>query len=364
MPKFSFNSEKVVINIAKLKEAQAKEEKEQIEVAKGLRSALCGQELWFTGIIGTATTSKQIKRFNLYYASIDECSRVRITFRRMVCQCKEEVYDNFYDSIKKTDDNGNNLSAQVTIYGEFLMGENPIFNVNKIELYKHYREDEPMYMGDFDYEILLKMMSTLNSLKGSKDHEVYSTIQSIGYDYNAYINTFNDYINQKRYSELMTEQISVLNTMFDSIITDCNNINKTIGGFKYDGYKIRKIIEDIAMMHTSIQSESYDQLGVLYDNNCLRAMYEACVVTKSLLVFDNDLIDNKHIILIILAYFRSFYAKYLKSVKLPIKAVPAYQHYSDVVKTMMKELNFDTNKISYVYDRIKDFIYYIRKMME
>lgn len=362
------NNGKEKIKITRLEKAQKVAENEQVEVAKGLRAAFYGEDLFFTGILGKVSyvsKAQHIKKFNLYYASIDDDIHVKLTFRKMLCRCDETLIDGYINNIQKLDENDgcDNIMNQVTIYGQFAYGGKPMFIVTSIENYNHDRENKAVYTGEFNYDIFYDMMNRLKDVDDDNPDNAYTEIESMGSSYSIYIGIFDEYKRNERYADLRREQMLCLKDMYMFINNTCNTINYDLYTDKYNGTKIQKIIEDIAMMHTSIQSEDYDQLGVLYDSNCLRAMYESTILVRSLLLLcDDEYIDNKQIIIVLLVYFKKFYADYLKFIKIPISALPAYRGYVGVVDQMLKDLSFDTSKEEELYSSMKKFVDYTRTM--
>lgn len=356
-----------VLKINKLKEAQLADERERDNLIKGMKSVFCGEEITLRGVIGHINTPddpkyKQVRRFNLYYASMYDYTKVKIIFRKMLCQCNNITFNEFYNSFEKADCPGGdrmNISNEVIIHGQFSSNNEVIFNIDKIELYDHTKELPPMYTGNFMYSIFCVLIKIIDEFKDSEDNKINSKIEIIAYNYKLYIEFFNDCVLNNRYADLKEQQSLLLNDMYNNIEILCNDICRESGSIKYNGTKIRKIIEDIAMMHTSIQSEDFDQLGVLYDNNCLRVMYEATTLVNILLLIDNECIDNEELIIILLVFFRGFYAKYLQNVNIPIKVLPAYRKYSDTVSRMLRDMDFDLQKESKFFTDMKVFLYYI-----
>ncbi|HAB67194.1 MAG TPA: hypothetical protein DCE23_07490 [Firmicutes bacterium] len=383
------SNDKEIINFGKLKEAQKTAEKEELELTKGMMSVLCGQELYFVGVMGNITNmtvrDKCVKRFYLYYSSFtkfDTYEKDRIIFRKMLCQCNKGVFDKFYNEIKNKNESANDynkISKQISVSGTFtLIDSKPLFELTEIEVYLNYKYNN-VYIGlgkelpdfpfkNFNYDIFFDLIKKIEALKCANETSLHDRIKHMGEYYNMYIETFKSLQSKKDYKELMRMQFIELNRLYDSIKAVCNNADFDYYGCKYNGNKMVKIINDMAMMHTSIHSNDYDQLGVLYDNTCLRAMYEASILVKSLILFDIELqdsddINNKQIILVLLIYFRKFYMDYIKFIKLPISAVSAYNHYMLEVKNMINDLGFDSNRETYFYKEMKTFILYIKKLI-
>lgn len=367
MANIKSNSNIELLRISKLKDAQVMEDENQRNTAFGLRSVFYGQELYFTGIIGKRNRihlndDVEVERFRLYYASIDERDNVKITFRKMLCDCNVNIMNDFYKTIISSNSEYStkyeNLSIEVTVYGRFLMGTAMIFEVTKIEQYVPCTISKPIYLGDFEYDIFNILIDELELTKNDKRHKLYDDIKNMGSFYrNQYLIDLRSKIESDLPNrEIIRFQLLYLNRIFDDIKNSCD-------GFKYNSVKLRRILEDVAMMHTSLHSEEFDQMGVLCDTNCLKAMYEAAMLISSLLLFDNEKIDNKQILIVLLVYFRKFYAIYLKIVKIPKKSISAYISYNKTVELMLITLGFDISKENYFYTEMQNFLLYIIKGM-
>lgn len=119
--------------------------------------------------------------------------------------------------------------------------------------------------------------------------------------------------------------------------------------------KLRLILDDIIMMHTGLQSSTFDQLHVLYDTECLTVMGKIMFVIQSLTRLNNSVVTMREAVIIMLVYVKGFYSKYINVNDLDIDNCKAFRIYNNTTNIMLDDFYFDINKIEAVYKQMEKF---------
>lgn len=356
------------INLGGLGRTQQLDDVSQRQLTKDLTSALCGQELTFTGIVTSVknmgSEDDRLRNFRLMtmqYVFSGIGDTTRLTYRRMYCMTDVKLLDNLYHSIYGEEfitlgiDYGN-MSFMIKVTGTMKIAGSgkPILEANKIEHCTPNLEYNPYEINkESIYDVIhdkVKIMKMPNGYYRDTKEFDYDEIPDIILEYSDYDTKYEKKMRKGKTDKAMEIQMEQLDNTFRYIDKHCNRLTISAD-------KIRLILEDIAMMHTSIQTEEYDQLGVLYDCNCLYAMNESAFALERMLANKDDIIEAKEILTILLVYFKKFYAIYLLRLNITISEKNAYRKYENGVRDMLEEIGFDVNLVSNMFADIEFYVY-------
>lgn len=358
------------INLGGLGRAQQLDDVSQRQLTKNLTSAICGQNLTFTGIVTSVENmgvdDSRLKNFRLMkmqYVFSGIGNTTKLTYRRMYCMINIKPLDALYRSIygdefNTLDMDYSNIPTMVKVTGimKITGSGKPILAASKIEHCTPASEHTPY---DMDRKSIYDILhDTVIFLKTSDARCIYNNKNDLGYiDIPDIVTEYCDYevkyekkIKKGKTNKAMEIQMEQLDNTFRYIDKHCNRLTISAD-------KIRLILEDIAMMHTSIQTEEYDQLGVLYDCNCLYAMNESAFALERLLSNKNVTFEAKDIIIILLVYFKKFYSDYLLRLSVTIPEKNNYRKYEHTINDMLEEIGFDINLTSNVFSDIEYYVY-------
>lgn len=353
------------LTVDRLPQAQEAETKELEKTSMRMGSRMAREDLSFRGIVGKfSKLPNGHYRFNMYYASQTVGSGDRyvgLTFRKMKCIIDQPTMHTFYTllpskmqyiDVSKEGYSDLDISCEVMITGRFSSDSKyPIFRV--VDMYslvtrisfKEYGVKRNNINNIFDYGFsAIKVVK--NSLKGCKD-----IVEVVNTHYEGK-HKVDKAINKGKLNKAANKQLDLLRYMF-------NKMSHFDALISTDSVKLNDILKDITMMHTSIQCEEFDQLGVLYDNTCLSGMEEVAYLIITILYMQEDtmVFDAKEYVLLMLIYFKQFYSIYLsKNFDLSPEVKEAYHNYDNDVRSMIIDLGFDLNMNDHIFDSLEKYI--------
>lgn len=347
------------VNLTGLSHAQELDNDTQCNLSNYLSSVLTGQPIQFTGIITNVKNNGNgiNKEFTLLYAFSGIRKTLSLTFRKLYCVTRTENINNMYKEIYAKDEeiDYNKIKCMISVTGIMKMLKNgkPIFVVISMA---HCIPDVDRYVYSgipvneiVHYKAVVEKPIDCYNISSDSIYSEYDDIPEIVKEYSDYEEKYIKKINKGKYNKAMETQMSQLDNTF-------KYIDAKRGKLSISADKIRLILEDIAMMHTTIQSEYHDQLGVLYDCNCLYAMNEVAFAIERLIA-NTKTVDAKDIIILIMVYFKQFYAEYLRRLSLPNDQVFYYRKYDKTVDEILEELGFNTNNVIRTMDDITQYVF-------
>lgn len=381
-----YNEERInkggyMVDLYRLSHAQIMDDTAVNQISLDFGSALCGQKLEFTGIIskfevvGKDTGARDAYRFRMYYASTDIGREEKLTFRKMLCVINANKLDEFlkvlpnkiakkkvytgemeeenYDDSEIVNLLNITISCQVRMRGSFISPD--AFRVTSMVTdipgsviydYKH-----PLV---FDSNIIPNTIRKMERVKSlGRNNIEYSRIENILNTYKEYMCKVQKNLNRGKYGKANKKLLEQLDRMSSELCMSARRVNLSM---TYN--KMKLIIDDIAMMHTSIQSVEFDQIGVLYDNTCISKMNELLLVLTMLLEVTQDPIDSKQIVIIGLVFFKSFYDKYVTEIRGPKEVLEPYMRYTKSIDEILKNVGFNIGNIEPLFNQINRFVKY------
>lgn len=347
------------VNLTGLSHAQELDNDTQCNLSNYLSSVLTGQPIQFTGIITNVKDSSNgvNKEFTLLYAFSGIRKTLSLTFRKLYCVTRTENINNMYKEIYAKDEEikYNKIKCMVSVKGvmKTLKNGNPIFVVISMT---HCIPDIDKYAYSgipvnelINYKAIMEKSIDRFNINSEFTYSSYDEIPEIIKEYSDYGEKYIKKINKGKYNKAMEIQIEQLDNTFKYLEVKCENMSISAD-------KIRLILEDIAMMHTTIQSEYHDQLGVLYDCNCLYAMNEVAFTIERLIA-NTKTVDAKDIIVLIMVYFKQFYADYLRTLTIPSDQIFYYRKYDTTIIELLEILDFNINCVTRTVNDISHYIF-------
>lgn len=353
------------LTVDRLPQAQEADTKELEKTSMRMGSRMAREDLSFRGIVGKfSKLPNGHYRFNMYYASQTVGSGDRyvgLTFRKMECIIDQPTMHTFYTllpskmqdiDVSKEGYSDLDISCEVMITGRFSSDSKyPMFRV--VDMYglvtrisfKEYNVKRNNILTMFDYGINA-IKAVKNGVKGCGN---ITEVVNTHYEGKHKVDKA---INKGKLNKAANKQLDLLRYMFNKM-TYFDALIST------DSIKLNDILKDITMMHTSIQCEEFDQLGVLYDNTCLSGMEEVAYLIITLLYVQEDtfVFDAKEYVLLMLIYFKQFYSIYLrKNFDLSPEVKEAYRKYDKELEVMMIDLGFDLNMNDHIFESLEKYI--------
>lgn len=381
-----YNEERInkggyMLDLYRLSHAQIMDDTAVNQISLDFGSALCGQKLEFAGIIskfevvGKDNDNRDVYRFKMYYASTNIGREEKLTFRKMVCIIHADKLDEFLKVLPKKiarkkvytgemeEENYDDseianllditISCQVRIRGSLVSPDT--FKVtsiitdiprNVICEYKH-----PLA---FDSNLIPNVIRKMNHIKSLGCNNIaYSRLENILNTYKEYMRKVQKNLNRGKYGKANKKLLEQLDRMLSESYISVRRVNLSM-----THNKMKLIIDDIAMMHTSIQSVEFDQIGVLYDNTCVSKINELLLALTMLLEMTEDPIDSKQIVIIGLVFFKSFYDKYVTEIRGPKEALEPYMRYTKSIDEILKNVGFNIGNIEPLFNQINRFVKY------
>lgn len=323
-----------------------------------------GGKYSFKGLIGKVTPvskTSDLYKFNIYYtSSIDGKKSPELVFRTLKCLVDEETYNVFNEVCYDYDGKLMGYN-EVIVTGKFTRRQQLIFNVKSMfpdtTINNCFRYEKGCGPTTFHYN---RIGNIARYLKDVVDGEVDVSMHAIKYGvesrifnaadgFTAYLKELKECIFDCATKTYLRYDSSYIDDVVDDITTSYDILRRNMP-------KLRLILDDIIMMHTGLQTSTFDQLHVLYDTECLTVMGKIMFVIQSLTRLNNSVLTMREAVIIMLVYVKGFYSKYINVNDLNVDNKRAFSIYNTTTNNMLNDFYFDIDKVTYVYNQMEKFV--------